>query len=279
MGGSRLGQLEALSNVGVLTKDLRRAKQFYTRVMGLEVRDEQPAYGYISLGTSRFGEDASLMVLEPSLDAWGDEYLEAMAHVGEVTGVDFRTPDLNATFKDLRSRGARAELYQGHGPDWVYVWDPDGNVIGIHEDPGATTKKPGLSVMDYVNVTVTDEARAGRFFEDLGMKAISSRGWAYQQPQYRLSPAGTALVPFAPSPDMYEGWADPSSLESDLGAIGGKTYLLLLTRDIPSAGADLKGKGIRFRGGARKAPWGGMEAEFCDPDGNIYSLWQPSEHP
>ena len=103
-------KLESLSDVGIFTRDAKRAKQFYTRTIGLKVRSEDRKNGYIALGATKGGEDASLNLWQPA-ESWGPEMYEAgRKQIGTVTGVGFSTTDLNRTIEQLKRRGVKVEM-------------------------------------------------------------------------------------------------------------------------------------------------------------------------
>lgn len=88
---------------------------------------------------------------------------------------------------------------------------------------------------------------------------------------YSLSPRGTALMPFTPSKEMYD---DPKDYEDDLAHIGENTSVIFTTKSIHRLQDELLSRGVHFSQKAEKASWGGIEAEFLDPDGNRYALIQ-----
>ena len=55
-------------------------------------------------------------------------------------------------------------------------------------------------------------------------------------------------------------------------AIGGPTNIIFDTSDIKKTHVDLKSKGVNFTEEPKEQPWGGIQAQFSDPDGNIFSL-------
>jgi catechol 2,3-dioxygenase-like lactoylglutathione lyase family enzyme len=89
--------------------------------------------------------------------------------------------------------------------------------------------------------------------------------------EYRLSREGTALTPFTPSPEFYK---DPKDYENDLAHIGENTSIMFSTKDIYGVQDRLTDRGVRFHRKATKADWGGIDAEFLDPDDNRYALIQ-----
>ncbi len=89
---------------------------------------------------------------------------------------------------------------------------------------------------------------------------------------YRFSPNGTALLPFKPKRSSYDS---AKAYKEDMAHIGENTWMRFRTKDIHAMQRQLHGKGVRFKRKAELAMWGGMEAEFYDPDDNTYTLYQP----
>ncbi len=233
-----------------------------------------PKLGYLELGATKGGEDASLLLWQPTQEMWGERYDSAMKSIGQVTGVGFRTTNLDKTLESLKRRGVKVE---GPGPEGTgriaSLYDPDGNVIFAYEPPKPKVRRPGLSALDFITIVSRDEKQAGEFLtKALGMRR--RRLAREQMTEYRLSPRGTALLPFTPKKENYE---DPADYDADMTHIGEETSIMFTTQDIYATQETLLSRGIRFKKKAEKAMWGGIEAEFFDPDDNVYSLVQPRE--
>jgi catechol 2,3-dioxygenase-like lactoylglutathione lyase family enzyme len=56
--------------------------------------------------------------------------------------------------------------------------------------------------------------------------------------------------------------------------VGAKTGISFFVDDLDAAHRTLKRKGVKFHLAPRKEPWGGMLANFADPDGNQFFLLQ-----
>lgn len=56
--------------------------------------------------------------------------------------------------------------------------------------------------------------------------------------------------------------------------IGENTSIMFSTRDIHALQGKLMSRGVRFSRKAEKAEWGGIQADFLDPDDNSYGLIQ-----
>ena len=258
-----------MSSVGIFTKDQRKSREFYVRKLGLKVRDAKPKLGYLALGATKGGEDASLDVWQPD-PAWGPAYDSSLKSVGEVTGIGFLTANLAKTVDGLRRRKVDLEVAkESDGEEYARIKDPDGNVFFASEDPKAAVKRPGLSRMEFVTVVSRDATRAREFFtKALGLKARKSGGFD----AFRLSARGTSITPFTPVKENYE---DPADYDADMAHVGENTSIMFETGNIVKAQDDLMARGVRFQQKAKREEWGGMQAKFLDTDDNVYSLIEP----
>lgn len=255
--------------MGIFTKDQRKSREFYVRKLGLKVRDAKPKLGYLALGATKGGEDASLDVWQPD-PAWGPEYDASMKEIGAVTGIGFLTANLARTVDGLRRKKVDVEVTkESEGEDFARIKDADGNVFFASEDSKAAVKRPGLSRMEFVTVVTRDAARAREFFtKALGFKGRKSGGFE----AFRLAPRGTAIMPFTPVRENYE---NPADYDADMAHIGENTSIMLETSNIRKAQDDLMARGVRFQQKAKREEWGGMQAKFLDTDDNVYSLVEP----
>lgn len=263
-----MAKIESISHVGVFVRDQKKAKDFYTKKLGLAVRSSIPKMGYLALGATKGGKDASLNLWQPTPEMWGSEYENALKQIGVVTGIGFLTTNLEKTIETLKSKGVKVE---GPGEEGMAtVYDPDGNSVFVFEPPKPKVRRAGLRSLEFVTIASRDANRTGEFFtKALGMKSkkLPQEGMT----EYRLSPDGTALTPFTPSLESYK---DPKDYENDMAHIGENTSIMFSTKDIYGVQDRLKGRGVRFHRKATKADWGGIDAEFFDPDDNRYALIQ-----
>ena len=268
-----MARLEALSNVGVFTRNLKKAKEFYVRKVGLKVREQYPKWGYLALGPTKKGKDADLNIWQPTKEMWGKDYEEAIGQVGQVTGVGFRTGNIDKTVETLRARNVKVDWMGDEGEGrMASILDPDGNSFFVSGPSKSGGRKPGLASLDFVTIVTKDSKKAGEFFtKKLGMRRGDSFGEGLVD--YRLNPRGTAIVPFKPTKDMYENVAEYAE---DLAHIGENTSIMFETKHIRDVQKTLLSKGVKFGRKAEHASWGGMEAEFYDLDKNIYTIMQPS---
>ncbi len=55
-------------------------------------------------------------------------------------------------------------------------------------------------------------------------------------------------------------------------ATGGPTGIIFDTSDMKATHAQLTANGVTFTEEPKEQPWGGIQAQFSDPDGNVFSL-------
>ncbi len=266
-----MAKLESFENVGVFVKDLKKAKPFYTRKVGLALREEDRKFGYLALGATKGGADADLNVWQPAL-SWGSEWYESgRAQIGGVTGIGFRTSNLKKTVEALKAKGVDAGI-EGEDQRFGRFTDPDGNVLFLVEPAKVKVHRPGLAALAFVTVVSRDRKKAGAFFtKALGMKALREPGEDANFVSYALDPKGTAISPFTPTKEMYD---DPKDYDADMAHIGEPTSIGFTTDDIYGLQEALMAKGVRFKTKAEKQTWGGVQATFFDLDDNVYSVVQ-----
>ncbi len=120
-----------LDHVGIKVRDVERAKQFYTEVMGFTVKDKQELFGK----TYYFvGNDSLTIEIEPTVDNaeppdWGNT--SGLYHLA------LNVDDIDAVAKDLKDKGVKfvVEPFQLR-PDrkMAYLDDPDGTRIQLIQD-------------------------------------------------------------------------------------------------------------------------------------------------
>ena len=263
-----------LTDIGIFVKDLKAARSFYTKKIGLKVRESEPKWGYLTLGATKGGEDAALNPWQP-VPEWGQEdYEKRKAQIGGVTGIGFSTSDMKRTVSDLRRRGVKVEI-EGEGSTFARFSDPDGNVLFLAQPARVKARRAGIQSLAFVTVVSRDTKRSGEFFRKaLAMKERRVPGEEGEEDfvMHQLSPKATGIAPFTPTKEMYD---DPSDYDADMAHIGEDTAISFTTNDLYKLQEALMAKGVRFQRKAEKRGWGGLMADFLDPDDNVYSIMQP----
>jgi len=259
-----------LTDLEIYVKDLKAAKAFYTKKIGLKVRSSMPKYGYLALGATTGGKDASLTPWQPTPE-WGQEIYEArLKMIGGITGIGFLTNDLKGTVADLKKKGVKAEIEREDGTFGRFT-DPDGNVLFLAQPDKPKVRRKGVSALTFVTVVSKDSKKTGEFFKKaLGLKSHRVPG-EEGFTDYRFSEKETSIMPFTPTKQMYDNAAD---YDSDIAHIGEETGIGFTTDDIYKLQEQLLAKGVRFKEKAEAQGWGGIMARFFDPDDNVYSLVQ-----
>lgn len=267
-----MAKLQQLTEVSVYTRNLKLAKEFYTKKVGLKVRSEMKKMGYLMLGTTKGGEDAGIDLWQPD-PKWGEEMYEStMKSVGIVTGIGFQTSNLEKTLEQLSGRGVKV----GKDSDtFARFWDPDGNILFVAQERRPKVRRTGLQSVSFVTVAVRDEGKAGAFFKTLGFKGRKvpgeSRAEGESYTVYQLSPRGTAIMPFTPRREMYE---DAAEFDTDTAHIGEDTGIGIEVNEILKLQDALLAKGVEFKTKAEKRDWGSIAARIYDPDRNAYMLYE-----
>ncbi|HUI72032.1 MAG TPA: VOC family protein [Spirochaetia bacterium] len=119
---------------GFSVDDMEKAKEFYGKTLGLEIRDNQT----MGIMTLRLGTGAEVIV-----------YPKGPGHTpATYTALNFPVPDIDKAVDDLGTRGVRMQRYEGFeqdargiarsggkntGPSIAWFTDPAGNILSVIE--------------------------------------------------------------------------------------------------------------------------------------------------
>ncbi len=126
-----------LSHIGLWVRDQDEAVAFYTGKLGFEVRDdvtlpELGGYRWVTVGPPEKPDFAlALNVAGPPFDADKVEALNKLMADGMLGGLFFATEDIQASYEQLKSRGAQIDqepTQQPYGTE-IVLHDPSGNSI------------------------------------------------------------------------------------------------------------------------------------------------------
>ena len=112
--------VERVDFVSVLTQDIRRAKEFYSGVLGLEVESEGDSDLELRCG------QVTLDVFDPS--SIGQPFARSPA------GLALRVPDVDAARAELEGKGVvfDGDTIQTGVCHQAWFKDPDGNALMLH---------------------------------------------------------------------------------------------------------------------------------------------------
>jgi uncharacterized glyoxalase superfamily protein PhnB len=134
--------------------------------------------------------------------------------------------------------------------------------------PNATEQDEEVEIimrMKFTNVWVSDEDKAIDFYVGkLGFSLLMDNPTDFGGRFLMFAPpgGGTSLVASRPVPGM-----------ADI-KVGGSTSIAWETDDLQATYEALSAKGVEFPQPPTQRFWGGVEAQFVDPDGNRYLLQQ-----
>lgn len=118
--------------------DHDRAIAFYRDALGFEVRNDVKAYGMRWVTVGPPSQPDINIVLEPpaadpGISASDRETIADLLAKGLLRGLNFSSPDVDATFERVQATGAEViqePMDQGYGRDCAFR-DPAGNMIRI----------------------------------------------------------------------------------------------------------------------------------------------------
>jgi len=117
-----------------------------------------------------------------------------------------------------------------------------------------------ITQLGNVTVVVKDLARSLRFFRDkIGLRL------AFYDRKHKWVCFDAGRMAFS----LTTAWNREAKK-----MVGRRTGLSFYVDDIEKTVKALKKKHVKFNFPPRKQPWGGILANFCDPDGNSYFLLQ-----
>lgn len=137
----------SLGHVGLYVVDLRRAKQFYCEVIGLQISDEVERQGLAFLSGDVNREHHELLLCKSSqLDP------DRAGEKSPLQQVSFRCNslrDLQEKYRRLLAANTKIEMVVSHGTAvGVYGFDPEGNRFEVYWDTGVWAKQPFMQDID-----------------------------------------------------------------------------------------------------------------------------------
>ena len=117
--------LDQITQVTILVTDLRKAVNFYSYVLGLEVIVQNPQ-------GAEFRTDGVILAVKPRTPT---DPAAKSAPAGGSTQVTFQVSDLDVAFTDAKGRGAKVMTPPRtvEAGRLARLLDPDGNVIEFFE--------------------------------------------------------------------------------------------------------------------------------------------------
>ena len=132
-----MAAIEGLGHVGIHTEDLLKMRDFYTRVMGLQIADENLDRGIVFLSANPEYEHHEFVLAKGRDVAQGAKVVQQISF--KVKSVD----DLREYHHRLQAEEVQIDRFVSHGNALgLYFFDPEGNRIEVYYKTGFPVPQP-----------------------------------------------------------------------------------------------------------------------------------------
>ena len=143
-------KIESLGHVGIYAEDLMKQRDFYTRVLGPQIADEdleERGMTFLSADPDREHHEFVLMKGRVSID--GDKVIQQISFI--VPNLD----DLKEFHARLQDEGVQIDRIVSHGIAFgMYFFDPEGNHIELYVKTPYKVPQP---LGDPIDITAPNE--------------------------------------------------------------------------------------------------------------------------
>ncbi len=142
-------RVTSLGHVGIFANDLMKQRDFYTRIMGLKITDEDLERGMVFM-SARPEEEHHEFVLMKGRDAPEDAKL-----VQQISFTVDSIEELKEFQRVFKEEGVNVERIVSHGNAFgMYGYDPEGNRFEVYYKTGLDVPQPHGEAID---LTKSDE--------------------------------------------------------------------------------------------------------------------------
>jgi catechol-2,3-dioxygenase len=129
--------IEGLGHVGIHTEDLMKMRDFYTRVMGLQIADENLERGIVFLSANPAYEHHEFVL------ARGRDVPQGAKVVQQISFKVSQPEDLREFHQRLQAEQMQIDRFVSHGNALgLYFFDPEGNRIEVYYKTGFPVPQP-----------------------------------------------------------------------------------------------------------------------------------------
>jgi catechol-2,3-dioxygenase len=151
-------QINGLGHVGIYVEDLMKQRDFYTRVMGLRIADEDlEKRGMVFLSADPVAEHHELVLMQGRVTTDDAKVIQQISF--KVSSID----DLREFKRRLEAEHLQVERIVSHGNAFgLYFFDPEGNRIEVYYKTGFPVPQPHGDPVDLEqsDQTLLNDARA-----------------------------------------------------------------------------------------------------------------------
>ena len=140
----REAKIEALGHVGIHTNDIMKMRDFWTRVMGLTIADEDlEGRGMVFLTADPSREHHEFVLMKGRDAPEGSKLVQQISFI--VPDIDH----LKEYYRRLKQEGLQIDQFVSHGNAiGLYFYDPEGNRIEVYYKTGFDVPQPRLDPLD-----------------------------------------------------------------------------------------------------------------------------------
>ena len=136
--------ITGLGHVGIYTEDLMAQRDFYTRVLGLQISDEDiDGLGVVFLSADPEEEHHEVALFKGRTKSTGNEEIQQVSF--KVGSID----ELKEFYQRLVKEGVEVDRIISHGNAMgIYFFDPEGNRLEIYHKTGFNVPQPHAAPVD-----------------------------------------------------------------------------------------------------------------------------------
>ena len=123
-----MGKIEGLGHVGIYAEDIMKQRDFYTRVMGLQIADEDlEGRGMTFLSSDPEREHHEFVLMKGRVTSGEARVIQQISFI--VAGLD----ELKEYHQRIKAEGVQIDRIVSHGNAFgMYFFDPEGNRIELY---------------------------------------------------------------------------------------------------------------------------------------------------
>ncbi len=136
--------ITGLGHVGIYTEDLMAQRDFYTRVLGLQISDEDiDGLGVVFLSANPEEEHHEVALFKGRTKSTGNEEIQQVSF--NVCSID----ELKEFYQRLVKEGVEVDRIISHGNAMgIYFFDPEGNRLELYHKTGFDVPQPHAAPVD-----------------------------------------------------------------------------------------------------------------------------------
>ena len=139
-----MSKIEGLGHVGIYAEDIMKQRDFYTRVLGLQIADEDlDGRGMTFLSSDPVREHHEFVLMKGRVTVDDAKVIQQISFI--VPGLD----ELKEYHQRIKAEGVQVDRIVSHGNAFgMYFFDPEGNRIELYYKTGFPVPQPHGDPLD-----------------------------------------------------------------------------------------------------------------------------------